>query len=841
MVWKETFDEGLAHLRDQAPGIVLVDYQLGPRTGVEFASRAQQLQPGLPVVLMTALSSPSVDEEALRAGIADILDKQRLTPRDLTRSIRYTLNRERSAHIERRFRSLIENSNELIADLRPDGSLKYLSPSITRVLGFSQDEKLGADAMLEVHPDDRSRVEDAFGKLATNEVKEARLRYRVLNANDEWRMLDTVASNHLHDPDINGIIANSWDVTEHHHSEQELRFKSRLLETVGEAIIATDLAGSVTYWNDVAEKLYGWSSDEAIGQDIVEMTSQESNEEQARAIMDKLSRGKTWRGELEVRRKDDSKALVLVTNAPITDEFGRNTGIIGISSDITHLKRTEAALRERVKELKTLHRASSILYDNEGALEDRLSRLIEIVPLGWVHPDVTEARLVIGNSEYATPRFEVTEWMQTVDLNLSGTDARLEIALLEERPERDEGPFLTEERELLGSLAEIIANSVTRQRFEEGLRRSQKIEAVGRLAGGIAHDFNNLLTVISASSQLLGDELGEHSQFAEDVEIINSAADRAAELTGQLLAFSRDQILRARVVDVRKLIGNLSALLSRVLGETIAMEVEVGDEPLPVYVDPSQFEQVLVNLAVNARDAMPTGGKLTFVTGLDASRENVRIEVADSGHGMDEATRERIFDPFFTSKPVGQGTGLGLAMAYGFIHQSGGTIEVESSPGEGTTFTLLLPLTSEEAETPAAIEPVEDSAAEHVRVLVVEDNPQVARIVQRILERSGSQAELVADVASARELLHSTEHDFDILVSDLILPGESGRSIIEWVRQNRPDVGIIAMSGYSQDSAEIGQFLRPDLEFLQKPFTPDELLETLHRVLAARSPGATLE
>ncbi|MDX1567300.1 MAG: PAS domain-containing protein, partial [Longimicrobiales bacterium] len=397
-----------------------------------------------------------------------------------------------------------------------------------------------------------------------------------------------------------------------------------------------------------------------------------------------------------------------------------------------------------------------------------------------------------------------------------------------------------------------VAEDITeRKELERQLGLAQKMEAVGRLAGGIAHDFNNLLTVISAQSDLLLLDLDESSPLREEVELIRSAAERAARLTGQLLAFSREQVLRPRVLDLNEVVTDVDPLLRRLLGEDIRVVTRLSDDLPPVRVDPGQLEQVLMNLAVNAREAMPGGGVLEISTRLEVLTEEeaaerpglwpgpcVQLRVSDTGMGMDAETRSRVFEPFFTTKREEGGTGLGLAVSYGIVKQSGGAIHVDSQPGKGTTFKIRFPPARADAERDSPDDSEEVGANPGVggSVLAIEDDPSVRRIVRRILERAGIDVTLAEDAETGLEILKERGESFEVVLTDLVLPGMSGRGLLEEVRSRDLDVKVVVMSGYDHDSPGRRGDLPSDVGFIQKPFSPEELVEVLGRALGRRPP-----
>ncbi len=391
-------------------------------------------------------------------------------------------------------------------------------------------------------------------------------------------------------------------------------------------------------------------------------------------------------------------------------------------------------------------------------------------------------------------------------------------------------------------LAKMALNVTQRHQLEEQLRQAAKMEAIGRLAGGVAHDFNNLLTGILGYCELVLDRLDDTSTLRSDVEEIQKAAHRAAALTRQLLAFGRKQVLQPRVLDLNTVIRNLDSLLRRVIGEDVSLTVSLDPALGAIRADPGQLEQVILNLAVNAREAMPAGGHLRVATGAtswpgtDPARPAAALTVADSGLGMDEETRLRVFEPFFTTKAGG--TGLGLATVYGIVKQSGGEIGVQSEPGSGTTFTVVFPVVP---DRPEATDPVPGPVERTGRletVLVVEDEQPVRSLARRILERGGYRVLEAGDATEALAVLERHPGSIDLLLSDMILPGTSGTALAERVRRDRPGVRTLLMSGYPSTVTDPHGTAAIPTDFLQKPFTPAALLARVRDTLAAPPGGS---
>jgi PAS domain S-box-containing protein len=383
--------------------------------------------------------------------------------------------------------------------------------------------------------------------------------------------------------------------------------------------------------------------------------------------------------------------------------------------------------------------------------------------------------------------------------------------------------------------------------LEESLRQAQKMDAIGQLAGGVAHDFNNMLTVIDGFSTLLLDELDATDARRELVDEIQRATARAASLTGQLLSVSRRQALRLQPFDLNRLVTDLQPLISRVVHEDVVVVIHTADQPVVVDIDDAHFEQVMLNLAVNARDAMPAGGTLTIETGiveLDAAYAEIRpgvtpglhamLVVSDTGIGMDAATRARIFEPFFTTKDVGKGTGLGLAMVYGTVQQSGGHVGVESEPDYGTTFRIYLPVSpAVPAERTEAGRPTLRRLGPGVTVLVVEDEDQVRELMVRALQKAGC---VVIAASSGAEALSAVDPGIrlDLVVADVVVPDGHGPEVVRLLRRTRPRLRALYVSGYAAQFEASGTS-SPDAEphFLQKPFTLDQFIDAVRKVLDA--------
>ena len=410
-------------------------------------------------------------------------------------------------------------------------------------------------------------------------------------------------------------------------------------------------------------------------------------------------------------------------------------------------------------------------------------------------------------------------------------------------------PLPRKEGQYVGALA-LVSDITDRKTLEEQFRQAQKMEAVGRLAGGVAHDFNNLLMVISGYSGQLIKELDVRDPMRGQVIEINKAGQRAAELTQQLLAFSRKQTTQPKILDLNRVVRDVEKMLRRLIGEDIELVTVLNPELGTVMADPGQMSQVLMNLAVNSRDAMPNGGRLMIETSnidLDDTYTKeqpeirpgpyVQLTVGDSGTGMDAETRAHLFEPFFTTKKAGEGTGLGLPIVYGVVRQAGGFIWVNSTPGEGTAFKIYLPKVEEAVEAEEAMKPAAGTLSGTETILVVEDQPELRKLAQTVLRRLGYK---VLDAANPAEaLLHSGRYagPIHLMLTDVVMPGMNGRELADRLKLLRPEMKVVYMSGYTGSAFSDREVSEAGVNYLQKPVSPDALAVKLREVLGPILPA----
>ena len=470
--------------------------------------------------------------------------------------------------------------------------------------------------------------------------------------------------------------------------------------------------------------------------------------------------------------------------------------------------------------------------------ESLLPRSVNVVELDRPLGSISLLSAVQGALRARAKQFLVRDQMRALADSRSALERSAKEALEASRQHALELERVVAERTL-----ELKAQMAAREASEAALRQSQKMEAIGQLTGGIAHDFNNMLTGILSALDIvrLRLEMGRVDDLERFLDTATASSQRAAALTQRLLAFSRRQSLDARPVEINALVGSMQHLLRSTLGEAVRIRTEVADGPLHGALDINQFESALLNLAINARDAMPNGGELalrTFPLRLaDGERASVPagdyavVAVSDTGTGMPPEVVERAFEPFFTTKPIGKGTGLGMSMVYGFMQQSGGHIAIDSTPGQGTTISLFIPQVEADREPEPAADAAPVALGAGQSILVVEDDPQVRMLVTVVLEDLGYAVEVVGDADGALPVLASSRR-FDLLVTDVGLPGMNGRQLAEIARQSRSELPVLFMTGYAEKAQERSAFLEPGMSMIAKPFLLEAFSDAVRSALA---------
>jgi len=513
----------------------------------------------------------------------------------------------------------------------------------------------------------------------------------------------------------------------------------------------------------------------------------------------------------------------------------------GFIRDLTERKSAEAALRDAETRMRTVVAESPLVVfavDKNGIYT--LSSGKGLTALGRKEGEA------VGQSIYEMYQ-DYPEVLANIDRCLAGEEFSASIDVGKVAFEAHYSPVRDSLGEVIGLFG--VATDVTdRRELESQLRHAQKMEAVGRLAGGVAHDFNNLLTVIKGHSEILLAKMAPGDSLRPSVEEVQKAGARGVLLTRQLLAFSRKDVASLEVLDVGEVVRDMEGMLHRLIGADVRLVVRLGQWPLHARADRGQLEQVLANLAVNARDAMPSGGELAVeVSALDLTRAGselkpgpyVALTVTDEGHGMDAEVRSHLFEPFFTTKEQGKGTGLGLSVVYGIVRQSGGEIQVESAPDRGTTFRILLPRVSEPVTNPppppggeAAVIPRGEGA-----VLLVEDESAVRAVARDFLHLFGYDVVEAASGEEALEMFQTHRAKLRAVVTDIVMPGMSGMDLARRLSALQPGIPILLVSGYAHDSFESADLAREGYAFLQKPYMLEDFGRKLAELIAGSSVG----
>jgi two-component system, cell cycle sensor histidine kinase and response regulator CckA len=664
----------------------------------------------------------------------------------------------------------------------------------------------------------------------------------------------------LYESDKDVLVFVSTQVAmaiERKRAEERLRREHALLGTLlrhlPDAVYVKDREGRFLVANPVVSRLMGAREpEELVGKTDFDFYPQEIAARFRQDEAEVVRSGKALIDYEEARPDEEGNLLrITTTKVPLRDENGAIIGLVGVSRDLTEHARAEEALRASQARLQSIFKASptGIGLSRGGVVlevNDRLSELTGLSRAELLDRDFRSLYLSQEDSLATQNRLEI-------ELRKKGW------ATVESRWQRKDGAIL----DILLNLAPVDATDLSRgeifsvtdiseqknsererARLEEQLRQSQKLESIGRLAGGVAHDFNNLLTAISGNLQLALMDLDQASLPVARLQQALRATQSAATLTQQLLAFSRKQIIEPRVIDLNEVVSNIREMLARLIGEDLDLVINSSPSKALVKADPGQIEQMIINLCVNARDAMPGGGRLTLGIGnvvLDETYcedhknaspgQYVRLSVSDNGVGMSKDVIGQIFEPFFTTKATGKGTGLGLAMVYGAVRQNGGSIEVYSEPGKGTSFKIYLPRVVAEGVTPSAGLPSSSLPAGSETVLLVEDADFIRSFARDILTRLGYQ---VIDCASVKEAIER-ERDYPeaihLLLTDVILPDGSSRDLAAAIAAGRPGIKTLYTSGYAEDVIAHHGVLDPGVQFIGKPFSAAALAKRIRQVL----------
>ncbi len=632
------------------------------------------------------------------------------------------------------------------------------------------------------------------------------------------------------------------DVTERRQAAEDLeRERQRLsvtLRSIGDAVIATDARARVTLMNPVAEALTGWTAADAAGRplaDVFRISSEDTGEPAEDPVARVLQQGMVvgLANHTVLVARDGARRPIADSGAPIREPGGEVFGVVLVFRDQSAEREAERRLVESEARYRAVVRSVPLVqWTTDRAGVFTLSEGLGLAMLG-LSPGEVVGRTI--EEVYRENPGVLDDFRRALAGETFQSQNRVGPFTFESRwgPIRDEGGAIT-------GVAGMALDVTAQRLLQDQVQRSQKLESVGQLAGGVAHDFNNLLTVVlSCAEALREDAEAGRPASAEDVEQVREAGQRGRDLIRQLLAFGRKQVTAPEPSDLAAVVSGSEKMLRRLLGEDVELEVESEPGLWPVLCDRGHVEQVLLNLALNARDAMPGGGRLTIATrnvagGAEggSAGDAVQLLVRDSGVGMAPEVQAHLFEPFFTTKPAGKGTGLGLATVYGLVTQNGGRIHVETAPGKGTAFEISFPRCSQpvlrqrEARATGAFVGAET-------VLVVEDDPLVRGITSRALRGAGYRVLVARDGQEALRLVEQADGPVHLVVTDVVMPGMSGPALAAQLDARVPGLRILFVSGYSHESMEQRGVLETGPGFLAKPFTSAALLERVRQILDA--------
>jgi PAS domain S-box-containing protein len=875
----ETPEAMRAALETREWDAILCDYSMPHFNAPSALALLKQMDLDLPFIIISGTVGEAVAVEAMRAGAHDYLMKDnlvRLAP-TLERELHEAENRrarrradeekkELTGQIEgqrQRLNSIVGSVPGVVWEAwgEPDAAtqrIDFVSDYVETMLGYSVEEWLSTPNfwLSIVHPEDRERTARIAAEDFASGKSNSTIEFRWVGKDSRvlW-----VQSNSAVITDDEGRPAGlrgvTIDITERKRAENAVRqSEDRLDFALQVSEIGAwdlDLVDQTAHRSLNHDRIFGYQTllPTWTYEMFLEHVLPEDRSEVDRLFRQAISDKGDWSFECRIRRGDGEVRWIWASGRHRLDESGVAQKMAGVVQDITERKRAEDA----VKQAEAKYRS---IFENavEGIFQSTPDgRFISVNPsmvriLGYESAeDLMAHRTDIGTQHYvdANSRTELEQMLAEHSI-VVGYECevyrkdRSKIWTVENvRAVHDEGGAVLYYE---GSIEDITE----RKTLAEQLRQSQKLEAIGMLAGGIAHDFNNLLTVILGYGDLTLTRLNKEDPLHRNISEVNNAAERAAGLTRQLLAFSRKQVMQPKVLDLNTVVSELEKMLRRLIGEDVGLRTALESDLGSVKADPGQIEQIIMNLAVNARDAMPQGGKITIETTnvhLDEEYAKshiavipgpyVMLAVSDTGMGMDQQTQARIFEPFFTTKVAGKGTGLGLSTVYGIVKQSGGNIWVYSELGRGTTFKIYLPRVDEGAQKFERRVEAKGALKGSETVLLAEDEEAVRTLARQLLEMYGYQVLEAANGGAALLICERHQEPIHLLITDVIMPEMSGRELADRLAQLRPDMKVLFMSGYTDNAIVHQGVLDEWADFIQKPFPTDALARKVRNVLDA--------
>lgn len=755
---------------------------------------------------------------------------------------------EELARREILYRTVVDSSLEMIFWISSDRqTMHYVSPSCQSVTGYASADFYSHPDLLGrmIHPLDRPRWENHCCHAGLHEYNAAE-NFRIITAHGETRWVSHLCRLvYNEENEYSGMRGSFLDITLWKEAESAFfasEEKFRLFfEEASDAIFIVDQEGILLVANDEACLRYGFSHGELIGRPMAEFVDAENCNFIATRLAEVLAKGSAT-FESKHRRKGAQPLPVEINARAIV--FEDKTVVLAVARDISERKEREAHLRKLSVAVEQ-NPASIMITDLDGLIEYVNPHFTALT--GYTLDDLIGKTPSILKSDETSSEAYRQLW-QTI---MAGGEWRGEFHNRKKNGELYwEEALIAPIRDDRGTITHFIAikeDVSARKELEDQLRHAQKMDAIGQLAGGVAHDFNNILTAVIGYASIMHIKLPTDSPLKKNAEQIMETAERGAKLTQGLLAFSRKQVSHPRVIDLNEILRRIKELLLRLIDENTALALECAPQSLPIIADSVEIEQVLMNLATNARDALQKNGRITISTtviildsafaqshGIVTPGEYALLTFADNGQGMDEEVIQRIYEPFYTTKEVGKGTGLGLSIVYGIVKKHQGYIFCQSSSGSGTTFQLYFPLA--EAVPEAAIAPpVQEEISNSGRaiILLAEDSDSARTMMKDVLEEFGYTVLAARDGQEAIELYHQHRENIDLLLLDVMMPKLKGREVYDAVRRIDPAIKALFCSGYDTEKIQGQGGVARDMNFLSKPFTPKDLLMKIREVLHA--------
>lgn len=759
---------------------------------------------------------------------------------------------------EERFRYLVENGREAVILINPHGIITYATPNLHRVLGYSAEEYVGRDAFAIIHPDDLQKARDLFSTILQNSGSIGTAVVRAQVKSGPWRWIEGTAQNLLHTPQVQAIVCNIQDITAEKEAQEALRQKeelnTRILESLPAGVMQVDAAGSLIQANGLAISMLGLNSEtpvnlrEVLGTGVYPDGSACLLEDQP--LFRCLLTGQRQPSRIVgVQRPDGATCWAAFSAAPFFNAAsGKQEGAILSLLDVTPQIEAERKVRWSQARFEMVARATlDVIWDWDIQNDSLWWNENYSIVFGYSPADVPHS---LAQCQQRCHPDDLPNLRASLQAAITGTDP---VWTAEFRYHRADGTYaniydrsyiIRDSRgqavRLLGAMMDLSplkAAEAELKRSYERLRQAQKMESLGQLAGGVAHDFNNILTVIEGHAELIKRDV-QTPEVRDSADEILASVIRGSSLTRQLLTFSRKSAVHSAPINLNEVVHGLGKMLRRLLGDHIALEIHAPPHGPVVRADRGMLEQVVMNLVINARDAMPEGGKLSLSTAqVELPAESLpeeershhgttafaRLRVADAGCGIPPENLEKIFEPFFTTKSDGKGTGLGLATVYGIVKQHHGFVKVSSKPHAGTIFDVFLPLTHETPRTTRQT-PAQHLARGSETILLVEDEPSLLQLASSMLRDLGYTVLTATSGGEALKTWAQHKHNISLLLTDVVMPGKtSGVALGKLLLQEKPSLAVIYTSGYSEELVG-GEFRPgPNERFLPKPYTPREL------------------